>query len=79
MEFNMERAARMCPKCGGWCGVYKSWERNTDGAYIRRRYCTVCDTEFETMEVATGYIKKRKIIKKVRYDGQGRKSVVELP
>lgn len=58
-----EQAARMCPVCGEYCGVYKSKER-AGGVYMRWRFCPECRIEFQTLEVATGYYRTRKKLKK---------------
>lgn len=58
--------AQLCPYCGRISQVYFSRPRKWDGAFTRRRVCDNCGIEFETIEVATGYIKKRKNFKKVQ-------------
>lgn len=60
-------AARMCPRCGGFGTVYRSWER-IDGVFVRRRRCARCSVQYDTLEIASGYVKK---IKSVSIDGQG--------
>lgn len=55
----VDRAARMCPRCGEDSKVYDTRERQ-DGAIIRKRRCIKCGIEFETLEIFTRTYPKRK-------------------
>ena len=68
----VDKAARMCPRCGGDSRVYRGAERK-DGVFVRTRICQQCGAEFETLEVFSGYIRKTKIVvteKSAVSDGQ---------
>lgn len=56
-EPRLDRAARICPRCGGDSYVYYGSERD-DGVYVRRRVCKDCGTKFDTLEIFSGYMKK---------------------
>ena len=49
VTLNTERAARMCPICGGESVVFRSIEKR-DGTITRKRICRLCETKFETTE-----------------------------
>ena len=72
-----DHAARMCPVCSGDSKVYRGMDRR-DGVFVRRRVCLRCGTEFETLEVFSGYIRKNfpKKQKSAVSDGQDEKTVV---
>lgn len=70
MDYYIDRAARMCPLCGGDSRVYRGADRK-DGIFVRRRVCMYCEAEFETLEVFSGYVKKfEKKSKSAVSDGQ---------
>lgn len=46
----MDRAARMCPRCGSDSTVRRS-EEQADGSILRRRVCKSCGMQFETVEI----------------------------
>ena len=68
----VDKAARMCPRCGGDSRVYRGAERK-DGVFVRTRICQQCGAEFETLEVFSGYIRKNS--KTAVSDGQEEKSM----
>ena len=49
VALNTERAARMCPVCGGESVVFRSIEKR-DGTLTRKRICRLCEPKCETTE-----------------------------
>ena len=62
MQECRDRAARLCPRCGGESVVRRGTERQ-DGQFVRDRQCKECGIVFQTLEVFSGYIKKSKKVK----------------
>ena len=59
MERDEYRAATMCPVCGGDGEVFKTYIR-PDGVRVRKRCCKECEMVFETMELYTRTLGRKK-------------------